>query len=134
MKLKAGLKRDLVYSKDMRYRKGNETYREADACYYEISLSDELTSEQLKNLTEEKNGGDVIIKINVTKMDEMNVYIYGGRSKASAFESVTVNNSQVELGNVYNISAYRGFVVVAYPNENKDTEFAFNYWADVTRV
>ena len=47
MQLKATLKRQLVYAKDMRYRKGNATYREADACYYEISLSDEVSDEEL---------------------------------------------------------------------------------------
>ena len=97
-------------------------------------MSDELTSDEIKKLTEEKNGGDVIIKVNFTKLDEMNAYIYGGRSKSTAFENITENNDPVQLGNVYNISAYRGFVVVAYPNENKETEFAFNFWADVTRV
>lgn len=133
MKLKATLKRQLVYAKDMRYRKGNATYREADACFYEIGLSDEISTDELKNLTEKNNGGDIVLVVNVTKMDNMNVYLYGGKSRSSAFENMTVNNTQITLGQVYNISAYRGLVLVAYPNEDKETEFAFNFWAKAVK-
>lgn len=59
----------------------------------------------------------------------MNVYVYGGKTRKSAYENITVNNTAAELGKVYNISAYRGLLVVAYPNEGKDTEFAYNFWA-----
>lgn len=131
MRLKAGKKRGLVYSKDMKYKEGNEQEREADACYYEIGLSDELTSADIAELLKDKPNGEIVIKLNITKMVEMNVYIYGGKSRLTAFENVTANNSQAVMGTPYNISAYRGFVVVAYPNKDKDTEFAFNYWADV---
>ena len=92
MQLKATLKRQLVYAKDMRYRKGNATYREADACYYEISLSDEVSDEELKELSEKRNGGEIILKVNITKMTEMNVYIYGGKNRSLALESIIDKN------------------------------------------
>ena len=74
------------------------------------------------------------IKINITKMTEMNVYVYGGKTRFSAYENITENNTMAELGKLYNISAYRGLLVVAYPNANKDTEFAFNFWAAYDKI
>ena len=43
---------------------------------------------------------------------------------------MTLDNVAVTEGLVYNISAYRGFLVVAYPNKNVETEFAFDYWVE----
>ena len=67
-------------------------------------------------------------------MTEMNVYIYGGKTRSSAYVNLTMNNTQAELGTVYNVSAIRGIVLVAYPNQDKETEFAFNFWADAEKV
>lgn len=131
MRLKANTKKQLVYSKDMRYRDGNDSYRESDACYYEITLSDRLTSMKIKNLSADADDGDLYIRLNFTKLTEMNAYIYGGKTRKTAYENLTDGNVPAKQGVVYNISAYRGFLVVAYPNKDKDTEFAFDFWAEV---
>lgn len=89
-----------------------------------------MVTEEIKKLQEEANGGEFVIRVNFTKMTEMNVYLYGGRSRKSAYENITNGNIQATLGLVYNISAYRGFLIVAYPNKNVDTEFAFDYWVE----
>ena len=133
-KLLATSKKQIVYSKDMRYRVGNESYREMDACYYEVIMSDEMTTEKLEQMSEKANGGEVVINVNFTAMTEMNVYIYGGKSRDSAYENITSNNSKVELNQAFNISAYRGFLIVAYPNKDVETEFAFNYWVSAKRL
>jgi len=133
-KLLANSKKQIVYSKDMRYRVGNESYREMDACYYEVIMSDEMTTEKLESMSEKANGGEVVINVNFTAITEMNVFIYGGKSRESAYENITSNNSKVELNQAFNISAYRGFLIVAYPNKDVETEFAFSYWVSAKRL
>ena len=60
----------------------------------------------------------------------MNVYIYGGKSRFEATESVIYENEQATVGETYSINVDKGFLVVAYPNMYKDTEFGFNYWLE----
>ena len=63
----------------------------------------------------------------VTQAKEMNVYLYGGPSRFQATKSVTENNEQVELGKTYSIDYRVGFLLIAYPNEEKVTNFEFKY-------
>jgi len=37
------------------------------------------------------------------------------------------NNEQVSVGNTYKIDSDTGFLLVAYPNSDIDTEFEFSY-------
>ena len=69
-------------------------------------------------MSEKANGGEVVINVNFTAMTEMNVFIYGGKSRESAYENITLDNTRVQLNEAFNISAYRGFLVVAYPNKD----------------
>ena len=57
----------------------------------------------------------------------MNVYLYGGPSRTQATKSVIEGNLPVELGKTYHVDYDLGFLVVAYPNEGKATEFEFTY-------
>lgn len=82
-------------------------------------------------LGEEDFIAHVYIRLKFTKLTEMNAYIYGGRSRKTAYENITLQNVPAQLAVTYNISAYRGLVVVAYPNKDKSTEFAFDYWVEV---
>lgn len=90
MRLKATTDRQLVYAKDMHYRDGNASYRESDACYYEINLSQDLTTKELMELGEEDFIAHVFIRLKFTKLTEMNAYIYGGRSRKTAYENMTL--------------------------------------------
>lgn len=62
----------------------------------------------------------------------MNVYLYGGTSRFNATESVVENNAPVELGKTYLIDHKTGFLLVAYPNEGKATDFEFTYKIEAT--
>lgn len=46
----------------------------------------------------------------------MNVYLYGGKSKFEATESLIYNNEQAAVGQTYSIDVDKGILVVAYPN------------------
>jgi len=58
----------------------------------------------------------------------MNVYIYGGQSRYDATESIVKDNMQVEVGKNYSFDATKGILVIAYPNQDVDTDFEFKYW------
>ena len=63
----------------------------------------------------------------------MNVYIYGGKDRFSATESIVVNNSQPIVNKSYKVDMDTGVLVIAYPNKNqRATELQFIYWLDVT--
>jgi hypothetical protein len=57
----------------------------------------------------------------------MNVYLYGGSSRFSANLPVVENNEPVSVGQTYQIDSGTGFLLVAYPNTDVDTEFEFTY-------
>lgn len=65
---------------------------------------------------------------------EMNVYIYGGKSRLDSTQSVVDGNAKVKVGETYSIPAEEGFLVVAYPSEmdstKTNTEVKFSYWAE----
>ena len=42
-----------------------------------------------------------------------------------------VNNAAAKVGMNYTIDVADGMFLVAYPNENAQTEFEFKYWVDV---
>jgi hypothetical protein len=60
----------------------------------------------------------------------MNVFIYGGKNREEATQGITDENIQVETGKNYSIDATKGFVIVAFPNNEVDTDFEFDYWVD----
>ena len=52
----------------------------------------------------------------------MNVYLYGGLNRFEATKSVVENNEQVKEGVTYEIDYKIGFLLIAYPNEGKDSK------------
>lgn len=56
----------------------------------------------------------------------MNVYIYGG-SRLNANISIVPNNTQVKLNQEYSISYKSGIFIVAFPNQDYETDFEFTY-------
>jgi len=60
-------------------------------------------------------------------MKNMNVYLYKGTDRFKATENVDEDNHSVELNKYYTIDHVRGFLLIAYPVENRLTEFEFTY-------
>jgi len=64
----------------------------------------------------------------VTKKKNVNVYLYGGRNRFNAVQNVVYGNQQLELNKNYTVKTSAGFMLVAYPDKDVDTEFEFEYW------
>lgn len=60
----------------------------------------------------------------------MNVYLYGGKSRFEATQSMIPGNNQANIGQSYSIGVEKGIMIVAYPNEDKETDFGFEYWLE----
>lgn len=131
MGLKAGIDKVTVKSNEMRYKKATpqDQSREYDACYYEITMD--------KSVLDKYNPKE--IKVTITAKSNMNVYVYGGRSRLEATDSVISGNQQASSGATYSIGADKGFLIVAYPNEvvklePGQTDFGFDYWLDADLI
>lgn len=85
MGLKAGIDALHVKASDLRYKKATpaDPSREYDSCYYEVTLD-----ESVLNKYDPKN-----IHVRISTKKDMNVYIYGGRSRLEATESVIPGNA-----------------------------------------
>ena len=57
----------------------------------------------------------------------MNVFLYGGPNRFEATQSVVQDNLRVQVGKSYYIDYSVGFLLVAYPNKDKQTEFEFTH-------
>lgn len=68
------------------------------------------------------------IYLQVTKSSQMNIYLYGGKSRSDSTMSLIGDNEQVTVGKEYTIEVKKGMLLVAYPNKDQETEFEFNYW------
>lgn len=66
--------------------------RSYDACYYEIGTVDQKELDKIKN----KDGGkatDLRLKVKILKSTEMNVYLYGGKDRFTATNSIIKENA-----------------------------------------
>lgn len=102
----------------MKYRGGDKDTREYDFCHYEVSRSAEVTDKKLKEMKDKSNGGSPKLFFKVTKMTEINVYIYGGSSRDNATEKITDKNKAVEINKEYSVDVDTGIFIVAFPNKN----------------
>lgn len=120
--MKAGLKKKHVQSNEMRYKKpkSGDPTREYDSCHYQVNLDTSV----LDSYNPKK------IHLHLSSKKEMNVYVYAGKSRMAATDSVILGNEQAAVGQTYTIDASQGFLIVAYPNEDQETEFGFNYWLE----
>ena len=108
----------------MKYREGRPEFRRYDACYYEIlAYNPRALLEEIEN-----KGEGLRIFVKFKKMTEMQVYIYEGPSKFSAKRPVVPQNEPASLDVSYSVDLTSGFLIVAIPNKDKDTEFDFEYW------
>jgi len=49
----------------------------------------------------------------------MNVYVYGGKARGSANESIIEGNLPLEVDVTYSIDYTKGMFLVAYPNKEE---------------
>lgn len=87
-KLKAGLNESTVYADQLRYKNVDPSTedweKDYDSCFYEITLDESVLDEYIANN----------INLEITqKSDDMNVYIYKGRSRLDAKESAVAGNT-----------------------------------------
>lgn len=104
-------------------RKESRT-RKYDSCYYEIGADAE--DDKIKAMIEEHQN-QLQIEVTVTKATEMNVFLYGGPNRFEATQSVVQDNLRVQVGKTYYIDYTVGFLLLAYPNLDKETEFEFTH-------
>lgn len=45
----------------------------------------------------------------------MNVYLYGGKTRDTATESIVEDNLPLEIGKTYSIDYTKGMLLIAYP-------------------
>ena len=68
------------HSVSLLFRKGKPSYRRYESCYYQIrSTNSNFDLNEIKNV-----GDGVRLYIKFTKIDKMNVYLYGGNSRFNA--------------------------------------------------
>jgi hypothetical protein len=106
----------------MRYQIGSPSYRRSDSCYYSIHSVDDTELKGIKSIV----GLRIFLK--VTKKKNVNVYLYGGRDRLNAVHNVVYGNQQIELNKNYTVKTSEGFMMVAYPEKDVETEFEFEYW------
>ena len=97
-----------------------------DACYYEIRS---ISFDKLNDIIERKNGEDIHLYVKFTKKTNMNIFIYVGNSRFNATQSMINGNDKVILNKNYTIDVEQGILIVAYPKEDLDADFEFEYWA-----
>lgn len=112
----------LLGPNQLKYVNGLPAVRRYDACYYEIST----TPDDFKFETDE-NKEKMKIIINLTKLKNMNAYVYEGMNRYTATGSVN-GNSQLRTDKKYAVPYTSGMLLVVYPNYNVETEFEFEYW------
>ena len=77
------------------------------------------------------NPTQINIKI-TSKTSKLNAYVYEGRSRKEAVNSLTSGNEQIKVGKVFSVKPGSGFLIVAYPTDESEEEFGFEFWVDAT--
>lgn len=58
----------------------------------------------------------------------MNVFLFGGKDRLSATSKIVKDNEKAEVDETYSFDYKEGILVIAYPNQDKETELEFEYW------
>ena len=125
MKIKAGVAKKSFSTDKLQYVEGTASTRKHDSCYYQLVA--DLTEDELSKLKEAPMDG-VKIHVKVKKADQMNVYLYGGKDRASATSKIVDENANPEVDEEYVFDYAEGIMIVAYPNKDQATNFEFEYW------
>ena len=94
----------------LQYKDGPPSVRKADSCFYEIAPAP--LDDALKAKT------NLRLYLQVTKLSQMNVYLYGGKTRSAATEAIINENEAVTTGKNYTIDVSKGMLLVAYPNKD----------------
>ena len=87
------------------------------------SSEDELDNEPRVDF----NDTNLKILLYVTKLKNMNVYVYEGESREDAKVSIN-GNQQLVTGWNYTVPYTEGMLLIAYPDKDVETEFEFQFW------
>ena len=108
--------------KALAYRDGRPDVRKYDACYYEIGASADDS-----DFASEKDKKDLSIIINISKLKNLNAFVYGGKDRYSATDSIN-GNAGLITGTNYTVDYDEGMLLVVYPNKDVETDFEFEYY------
>ena len=94
--------------------------------------NEEETEEQEESEDTKVVSKQLILYLKVVAMDNMNVYIYGGKDRDNANIMVVPENAMPTIGELYTLDATdgNGFLIVAFPNQDQDTTFEIEYWEE----
>lgn len=89
--------------------------RKYQSCYYEISGN--LDDAKLKSLAQQGTR-KIELHLKITKLKNMNVYVYGGESRFDAKMPIIPDNKPATVGVPYKVDQQKdkGMLLVAYPN------------------
>lgn len=102
--------------------------RQYDACFYELNIDPTMSGIVISNLRKKSQNDNIMIYFNITRNMGMNVYLYAGRNRFSANESIIEGNGPAKVDQNYYVDAEKGMLVVAFPEEGEDTLLEFNIW------
>lgn len=114
----------LLKGNSLQYVEGGPGVRSYDSCFYEIGSKIENVS-AAENKTEENSNLKIVL--NLSKLKNMNVFVYGGKDRYSATKPIN-GNQQLIAGRNYTVPVSEGMLLVAYPNKDSETEFEFDYF------
>lgn len=84
-------------------------------------------TEEMPPTTETFKQRRIFIKFN--KLNNMNVTLYGKADRTAKVEILSDGDVDPNIAFNYSYPASKGILVVAFPLENQETEFEFEYWA-----
>lgn len=125
MRVEAGVSQITISTNKLAYQKGTPSTAKYGACYYEVAAKQLTDQEKSEILIDGKDA--IKMQIKITKAQALNVYLYGGISRLEAKDSVTEDNEQVTLDELYEIDTDTGFLLVVYPTDASQSDFEFSY-------
>lgn len=127
MKIEASFEKQtisLVGDNALQFAEGRPDVRSYDSCYYEIASKIDNQSPDDENSQKQ----NLKLIINLTKLKNMNVFVYEGKDRQSATKSIN-GNQQLVAGKNYTVPTANGMLLIAYPDKDAaETEFEFEYY------
>jgi len=100
----------------MKYNHGAPDVRSYDSCYYKLIA------------TPDADPKFTYMNIEIVKNNEVNAYIYGGETKSTLIKPLDNDNEALMAGDKCVHDASMVAFLIAYPNQDVDTEFSFTVW------
>ena len=102
MTLAASTDKALISTTDLHYIIGSSEVRQYDACYYEINMDQTTDQNQIQALIG-NDENELKVKFQLKEKQNVNVYIYGGKSREDAKVSLVSGNQQAEVNAIYDV-------------------------------